>query len=469
MFYYPYGVRIMSFWPLVRHRNQTRLPTQMKPTPLTLALAASAALAGLAQAGQETAPTAAAPEADSFNFCEWLSSKPGTLYKNSENPYIQEFQISGRFHYNAAYIDGKDNAGRDFHDGYTDARRFRIGAKATVAKYFTLYGIPNLVKDSRNNASVVREDRDLDWGFQDFDELWVRFDAKEAFQVDALDKLTLQYGVLKWHGGLEARESSNSLLTPERSAISNYVYDSGARPTGLWINGAKDKWNVLLGIYSSDGRMVDTDQGDSYSNRFNNQSLSGWNDDFMATAEVIYSASDDLRLGWEFLYNNADKDKNNKAGGDDNLIPYQWASTFSAEYSAGDAGIMAELFVGDNGEDPNAKREDQFYGVVLTPYYWIVPTKLQAVVQYMYFGSNDEQGVRTNSRYFRATHYPDINGSTGIDSGRGDALHTCYAGLNYLVCGDNLKFQVGAEYTSLNTVGGEATGTTFLFATRFSF
>lgn len=436
----------------------------------TTVLRTAALLCGVSAAyAGEPAPAPALGSESSWNFCEWISSKPGTLYKNADNPYIQEFQISGRFHYNAAYIDGTDNAGRDFHDGYTDARRFRIGAKMTFAKYFTVYGIPNLVRDGRDNASFAERERELRWDFIDFDEAWLRFDAGAAFDITALDKLTLQYGVLKWHGGSEARASSNELLTPERSALSNYVYDSGARPTGLWINGVKNKWNVLLGIYSSDGRMVDEDLGDSYGNRFNNKFLGSWNDDLMFTTEVVYSATDDLRFGWEFLYNNADSEKNIRRGGDDNLIPYQWASTFSTEYAMGQGGIINELFVGDNGQDTNANREDGFYGVTVTPYYWIVPTKLQAVVQYMYFGSNDPQGVRTNSRYFRATHSPDINGSVGIDGGRGDALHTCYAGVNYLLCGDNVKFQVGAEYTSLNTMGGEATGTTLLFAFRSNF
>lgn len=409
------------------------------------------------------------PDGKEFNFREWLTSKPGMLYKNAENRYIQEFQISGRFHYNVAYLDGTDNAGRDFHDGYTDGRRFRVGAKVTFAKYFTFYGMPNLLRDSRDNPSYAPDERSRGWEFQDFDELWLRFDVASACDITALDKLTVQYGLLKLQGSQEIRESSNNLLTPERSAIANYVYDGGARPTGLWINGAKDKWNVLLGIYTSDGRGINESQGDSFANRFNHPYLASWNDDLMYSAQVIYSANDDLRLGWEFIYNHADDERNIVAGGDDNLLPYQWSSTFSIEYSLGRRGIIGELFVGDNGQETDARREDEFHGVIVTPYYWIVPSKLQAVVQYMYYGSNDSQGVRTNSRYFRATHSPDINGSTGIDSGRGDALHTCYAGLNYLICGDNLKFQFGAEYTSLNTVGGEATGTTYLMAFRTSF
>ena len=34
---------------------------------------------------------------------------------------------------------------------------------------------------------------------------------------------------------------------------------------------------------------------------------------------------------------------------------------------------------------------------------------------------------------------------------RGDSYHSIYAGLNYYLCGNNSKVQVGAEYETLDT------------------
>ena len=142
-------------------------------------------------------------------------------------------------------------------------------------------------------------------------------------------------------------------------------------------------------------------------------------------------------------------------------------------------------FLGDNGNIDDHKdkykrfdRRGLFGGVVVTPYYWIVPTKLQAVVQCMFATSEDAQGMRTNSRYFRASKNVDNTGSAAaatagdVNGGRGDALTTVYTGLNYLVCGDNLKFQAGVEYTGLNTPlykEGDASAFTYLFGFRTNF
>lgn len=424
-------------------------------------LKAAAFLCGLTSAAFAGEPPAAAPQEDSgsmfsdFDFCSWLSSKPGTIYKNPGNPWLSEVQIFGRYHWNAAYIDGEGTNGRDFSEDYTDSRRFRLGAKIGFLNYFTFKGAVNLVDDQRFNGG------DLEYGYQDFDEAVFTFDALRAFNVSGLDTLTLNYGRFKWHGGLEARTSSNEILTVERSAISNKLYQS-ARPTGFVVNAAKGKWNAYAGIYSSDDNVPD---GISR----NVEGIGGWNDGLMYTTELIYSYSDDLRFGWEFLYNDAD------ARVEDSLLQYKWATTLSAEYAIGDGGVNLEVMYGDNGgqEIGNPKnRSGDFWGVVVTPYYWIVPAKLQAVAQYMYAGSEEDQGLRTNSRYVRATSYGSGGNPNIVNAGRGNELHTFYGGLNWLICGDNLKLQGGAEYTFLNTprVGdGDATALTWLFGFRSNF
>lgn len=420
------------------------------------AAAAACGLSSIALAGEP--PPEPAESAAGFNFCEWLSSKPGTVTL-PENPIIQSLVFEGRYHWQAAYVDGEGTNGQDFSDDYTDARRFRLGAKIGFLNYFSYKGIVNLVDDQRFNGG------DLDYGYQDFDESYFTFDILKAFNFGGLDALTANYGRIKWHGGLEARTSSNSILTVERSAISNKLYQS-ARPTGLFVNAVKGKFNAVAGIYSSDegtdGFGVDSG---------NVEGWGGWNDGLMYNAELIYSATDDLRLGWEFIYNDAEE----LFSGEDSLLDYQWATTLSAEYTIGNGGVNVEGFYGDNGGaamQANAARRGNFWGFVATPYYWIIPAKLQAVVQYAYAGAEEAQGIRMNSRYVRATNYGGGGNPNLVNGGRGDELHTVYAGLNYLVCGDNLKFMAGAEYASLNTPNagdGDVDALTWMFAFRTFF
>jgi hypothetical protein len=134
---------------------------------------------------------------------------------------------------------------------------------------------------------------------------------------------------------------------------------------------------------------------------------------------------------------------------------------------------MGDVYFGDNGDADNgvnnARRQGNFWGAVVMPYYWIVDKKLQAVVRYQYAGSSEDQGIRTNSRYVRRDHGPVAN----VNSGRGNEHHSIYAGLNYLICGDNLKIMTGVEYEWLNTPGvgleGDVTATTLWCAFRTYF
>ncbi|MEK7953885.1 porin [Luteolibacter soli] len=420
------------------------------------------ALSSLAFAGDPAPAPAPAAESGSmfadFNFCEWLSSKPGTV-KIPENPWVQSLVFEGRYHWNAAYIDGEGTNGRDFSETYTDARRFRLGGKIGFLNYFAYKGVVNMVDDQRFNGG------ELHYGYEDFDESYFTFDLVKAFSISGVDALTLNYGRFKWHGGLEARTSSNALITVERSALSNKLYQS-ARPTGVFVTATKGRLSGIFGVSSTDEGTDDAgvDTG-------NVEGWGGWNDGVMFNTELVYSATDDLRFGWEFIYNNADE----RFHDEDSLLDYRWATTLSGEYAIGNGGVSVEGFLGDNGGadmQSNAKRRGNFWGVVVMPYYWIVPAKLQAVVQLMYAGAEEDQGIRTNSRYVRATNYGGGGNPNIVNGGRGDELFTAYAGLNYLVCGDNLKFQLGAELSHLETpnVGdGDVDALTWQFGFRTFF
>lgn len=405
--------------------------------------------------------TVAEPQAtNNGSWAEWLMNKPGTLYKNADNPWIQEFGVFGRFQWQAAYLDGKDTNGYSFGDSYTDFRRFRLGAKLKFLNYFTIKSNVNMVFDTSNNVSPWPGGHKVLWGYQNFDESTISFDIKKAFGVDSVDSMNLHYGRHKIAMSQEAHISSKKIITVERSGISNKLYGS-RRPTALSFDVAKGDWSGTFGLLSTDAL---THVGG------NVEWLGGWNDGLAYYTSLGYSPCEQWHFGLDFLYNNADV-----PSGDDRLFGYKWATSLSGEYNAGHWGFIFDGIYGDNGGHTTGivrpDRRGRFWGVVLTPYYWIVEDKLQGVVRYQYAGSKEGRGIRVNSRYMRKSHGPTVAADTF--SGRGNEHHSIYGGLNYLIAGHNLKVQAGIEYEWMNVPGagldGDFSGLTYWFAFRSYF
>jgi len=403
------------------------------------------------QAGAPAAVTSPPPNDKPGDWCEWLSSKPGTVYKG-DNAFLQELNFFGRFQWQAAYVMGEDVNGYDFSDDYTEVRRFRLGLQAKFLNYFKLKANVNLVDDKRPSGG------DLGWGYEDFDEACISFNAAKAFGISSLDSLDIGYGRFKHVLSYEAHQSSKKLLTVERSAISNKVYDS-YRPTGLKLSASKGPWEFVTALYSTDEPDRRMHQVDF---------IGGWNDGLAYYGAVGFEATDELSFLWDFLYNDADA-----LQGDDSIFEYKWATSLSAHHDAGPWGVITDLIYGDNGGPGNgntrAARQGDFWGLVIMPYYWFIEDKLQGVVRYQYAGSQNINGIRTNSRYFRRDHGSVVD----VNSGRGNELHTIYAGVNYYLCGHNLKVQAGVEHEWLNAPqsgpAGDASATTLWFAFRSYF
>jgi phosphate-selective porin len=395
-------------------------------------------------AGTEAPAVEPAP-AQAFNFCDWLENKPGTLYKNKENPYLQEFQLEGRFQYQAAYLEGSDVNSRDYNETYDEYRRFRLGAKAKFLQYFGAKYQVNLVDDTRFSGG------ELDWGYSDIDEAYLSFDLGKALGANnPFDEFQLAYGRQKFLLGHEAHASSTKLLTVERSAISNKVYGS-YRPTGLTMTATKGDWIFGGALYSS------TTDGDD------NEAFNGWQDGVIYYANAGYKVSDQLTLGADLVYNDANRDQ-----GDDSVMSYLWASSLNAQYDAEKWGIIGDFIYGDNGgsgQGNGGDRGGDFWGVVVMPYCWLYKDKLQLVGQYYHQGADDAEGVRVNSRYDRAS----VPSGVDINSGRGDSQNAFYAGLNYYLCGHNAKLQGGIEYQTMDTPDGDYDTLTYVIAFRSFF
>jgi hypothetical protein len=389
-------------------------------------------------------PAAALAE-NSGDWCEWYGNKPGILYKNSDNPFLQEFQVEGRIQYQYGHVEGEDVNGTDYDEDYDEVRRARLGVKAKFLQYFGLKYQVNLVNDNRPSGGS------LDWGYEDIDEAYVSFNLGKALGETGFDELNLIYGRQKFLFGTEAHASSTKLLTIERSALSNKVYGS-FRPTGLTVEAVKGDWTVAGSIYSTTTDGV------------NNREFNGWNDTYSLLLNVAYQANDELLLRMDAVYNDADASK-----GEDSVMDYAWAVGFGAEYDAGNWGFLADVIYGDNGGTDlrvNALRRGGFYGFQVTPYYWLVEDKLQLVGQYQFEGADEAQGVRVNSRYGRRNVGPGIN----INGGRGDSHQSFYGGLNYYICGHSAKIQAGIEYQTMNSgLTGDLEALTYLVGFRTYF
>jgi len=381
-------------------------------------------------------PATAGPDANTaqapFDWCDWLQNKPGQLCKSGDNMFLQSLQVGGRLQYQAAYLDGNDVNGRDYNLTHDEYRRVRLEAKADLLRYFGLNVKLNMVNDQRRSGG------DLEWGYEDFDEATASFDIKKAFGAGQLDTLKLNYGRFKFNMTEEVHMSSKEIHTIERSAIANKLYGANNRPTGVTLDAALGKWSATIGVFSGE------DDSDF---------IGGWNDGQAYYLSIAHETTDE----WRFV---ADAVVNDEAGADD-FLGYHWALALNAIYGKDRFGAIHTIVFGENnGTGP---RDGSFHAIMVMPYYWIIEDRLQAVFQYQYAGSSKGEGIRTNIRYVRDYKGIDVN------DGRGDELHTFYAGLNYHFCGDNLKLMAGIEYTMLDTPAGDVDAMSYLIGFRTFF
>ena len=100
---------------------------------------------------------------------------------------------------------------------------------------------------------------------------------------------------------------------------------------------------------------------------------------------------------------------------------------------------------------PKASTSKGMGGVVLMPMYWIKEDRLKLVGRYLYQSSDQADGLNLNSRYAQLAGARDT--TLNVNSGRGDSHHALYLGLNYYLCGENLKLISGVQYDDLSSAG----------------
>lgn len=376
---------------------------------------------------------------------DWCNSLKtfGLFHKDPDSKFIQEVKFHGRLHWQYANIDGDDVNGNSFDNDFTEFRRLRVGAQVKFLNNFTLRSTINIVDDRATNGGTEHLE------YNNLDELHLTYSLKN---VGNLDSLAFRYGRQKIDIGAEVAVSSKKIKTVERAAISNKVFRS--RYTGIKVSASKGNWDGQLGFLSLD----------------DNDELAGW-----SRGKAISLNSDwkleHGKLKFDAIYN-LDTDVDTNGSRRDELgVGFKWAASLAYETEIRNWNILVNAIYGDNGSEDFAggtERDGSFYGLIVMPSTFIIEDKLEFVARYQYQGSSQDEGIRTNSRYFRAG---DNTSSAGADlnGGRGDDHHSIYTGLNYFLCGYNSQVMVGVEYEDLDTPAGDADATTLWAAYRTYF
>ena len=344
----------------------------------------------------------------------------GKLY-SSDDGLVQEVKVFGRVHYQANYSDG-ESGDQNFSGDYDELRRLRAGMSIKFLDGFRALGRLNLRERGLDDDVTV---------FDSWDELYVDYSKSDVL---GFDKASVGYGRYKLLFGGEEHQSSKRIKTIERSAINNRF--GSRRPTGVNINVEKGGAEYMFGVWSTEIEL---------------EKWAGWGEDVAYQASAILPVAEG-ELILDFIY--ADNE-------DTILTPfgYDWAGSVTYTRKFGDVNVMTNATLADSRLDP--------YGFVIIPSFFIIDKKLEAAFRYQYAGVSTELGVPTSSgsRGLRR-----VAREEGAGGGAGDQYQAFYAGLNYYVAGDNLKFMTGVEYEDISgDRDRELTGVTYWAAVRAYF
>lgn len=422
-------------------KHETNVATRCIPGGAALALV----LAALpATAGTDAKSTIVDPPANNGDWCAWLQSKPGTLYKNGSNPLIQEAGIFGRLQYQQSWIDG-DAGGNDFwYNSEGQFRRLRIGAYVKFLNYFTIKGNADMVSDARPSGG------DLDFDYYNIYEAALTFNAQKAFNITSHSKFNIAYGKSEVRLSEETNTSSKKIKTVERSAIANKIFPTTI--PGLWIDAKTGKFSYYLGVFSTAQHVE----------------IGSWNQGRVYLAQLGYDITSltPFEQAEAFLaFATADHD-----GMTDTTVGFDWASSAYVRIKQGPSTYRANLIYGENRSDANNMRDGSFWGFVFLPTRWIVEDRVEAVFRYQYAHASSPQGIRLNSRYARNAGDIRQENIPGLRNGRGDEHHSVYLGLNYYFCGDNSKLMAGVEWDDISSDNNDVyKGITYSLAYRMFF
>ena len=328
-----------------------------------------------------------------------------TIYKNNDNPIIEELDFTGRFQLDYYSV----NSNRGDND-YFEIRRFRLGEDSWWA--------------NRHLELKAELDTNLR-SFNAKDEFYYRFtDLYAVLRYN--DALNLKVGRFQSRFGYDHSMSDTQLLTFERGSIDDLVYNSNDYDTGVAIYGKSGNWFYQASVFNLDVQ----------------KEFSNFNGGYGYTASLSYDFSSALnakKATWSIDYFHADPNKNADA-----FKNYRNGIATYFDYKKGQLGLVTELAWLDGLT--SATTNGDVYGLILQPYYDITD-KLQVVFRYQLDLAEKDNGVVITNRQEKT-----------VGSFTGDTLNSAYLGLNYYIYGHKLKLMAGEQFSDLSGGTGAKAG-----------
>ena len=331
------------------------------------------------------------------------------VYKNDQNPAVQQVLFTGRFQHDFATLEADQG---DLDE--SNVRRVRLGPRVTFLRNYLFH------------AEVEINPQERDPFYVRFTDLYVQWNQYSRYVV-TVGKQGVPFTN-------EGATSSKDLITIDRSNLANNIWFPQEYMPGVSVSGRVAPWVYRGGVYSS-GAM--------------NRELGEFSGDYFTLALIGYDLAESLGvkeavLTGNYVYQHPDSD---------NTFTRQLEHVLSMHFrlEADKWGIRTDVanaqgYLGQS--DMNAFMAMPFLNIT---------DKLQAVGRYTYIDSDDPNGVRL------ATY------ESRVVPGRGDEYNELYLGANYFFYGHKLKLQSGLQWSDMNdraNDGGEYSGVSWTTGLR---
>ena len=366
-----------------------------------LASLLAVAVAGSLQAGNADSLVQPAEARDESLFDKiWNIPK---LYRNDDNPVIEEFDFIGRFQQDYFNVDSDRGS-----TSFWEIRRFRLGVDASFAERHVEVEAEVDTALRAYNAPSIFYDR--------MTNLWARIKANDAFVI--------RFGKFRANFGYDRAFSPNLAKTFEYGLFDDQLIGTNGYITGVEATGKVDNFGYLAEIMSTN---VEKEFG-----KFNGGQA--------YQAEINYDFSQALharKARWVVDYLRADgKNANTNV-----FTNYRNAFATYFDLEKGRFSVVPQFAFGQQVDG-----KGDVYSLQLMPGYRITD-KLECIVRYQLGLASEANGIATLNRQQKT-----------VGTFTGDTYNACYLGLNYYVYGDRLKLMFGEEYAQLSGGTGPSAG-----------